>query len=169
MIPTFTITPINNGTGIVLTNTMTGTVLVAGHSLVLDISGTINGIIASLVLSVDQIADYIAKIPITISAENLTAGKYLVLPDDFFSVQMSDVITGSLPELSQIMCIATYSYVQKSIHDKIVHTDRIVGLREKNLLHELMIHLRALEILGNNPPISMKDTVIARLTYLKTL
>jgi hypothetical protein len=65
--------------------------------------------------------------------------------------------------------MATYSYIQNAIHDQIVHTDRIVGMRQKTLLHELVIHLRGLEILGNNPAISMKDAVVARINYLKTL
>ena len=165
---TFTIAPINGGTGVTLTNTLTGYTLLPGHTLTLKVTGTLNGLIGSLLLTAPQIVAYSAKTPVVITASVLTAGTYTSLPDDFYKVQLVDMNGVAIAEVSDIMTLATKAYVQKSIHDKIVRTDRLIGFIEKESLHELFIHLRALEILGVNPPLSMEDTVVARITYLKT-
>jgi len=165
----FTVSVYNNGNSITLINTIDDYVLTNGHSLRLKMTGEINGVVADLVLNAGNVSDFIAKTPVDLSASDLSAGKYLVLPDDFYSLQLIDSLDSVDKEFSSIVCIATYSYVRKLMHDKIVHTDRMIGLKEKDMLHEQLIHFRALEILGNNPTVTMKDAVIARLTYLKTL
>ena len=167
---TYTITPNDGGTGITLTNTATGYTLTGGHTLTLVVTGTINGLIATYVLSGTQVTAFEAKTPIVLTASELTAAEYLLLPDDYFETQLTDKDAGAaIIEQSAIMPFSCYSYVQKIIHDKIVHTERLVGLLERTRLHEQFIQLQALVILGVNPIVSMKNTVVARINYLKTL
>jgi hypothetical protein len=140
------------------------------NKIVLSFVGTINHLIASLNLNNSQITAFNNKEVVQISCSNLTSGSFQTLPDDFFRVQIDEKTQDDFILIaSNISILSIYSYVQNMIHEKIIHTERINSYLEKEKLHALLIHLTALEILGQNPPISMEDAVVARLNYLKTV
>jgi hypothetical protein len=182
MATTFFIDIINEGEGVTITNNSTGTNVatpvptIGGNTvtpeqrkLKLNFTGTLNGTIISYEFTKKQIVAFALKTPIILSASILSDGKYTVLPDDFYRIQLFCYEDLVIQWRSFISTLCSYSYVQKSIHDKIVHTERIIGGVEKTNIHSMVIHLEALEILGHNPPISMENTVVARLKYLKTI
>jgi hypothetical protein len=161
----FTITPVVGGASVILTNTSTDYTRGSGV-LKLKFTGTITGVVGDYTLSGANLSAFDAKTPITITVAALTASVYSILPDDFYRVQLTDT---TIDLESPIYPLGSCQYVQNLLHAKIVHTDRIIGFIEKANLHSMFIHLHVLEVLGDNPPISLEDTYVARLRYLKTI
>lgn len=163
---TFTILPTTGSTKVRLTNTNTTYSRVG--ALILYFTGTISGAIAEYTLSSVELILWDAGTPIDITVAYLTDGDFTVLPDDFYRIQIKD--PGVTPlELSGIMTICSYTYIQNEVNNKIIHSERVIGMVERHNIHAMFIHIRALEILGSNPPLSMEDTCVTRIKYLKTV
>lgn len=157
-------------TSVIVTNTTSETiVLETGANLILSMLGTINGSIAAYTLSPAEKTAFLAKTPITIPVSELTDGNATILPDDFNRVQIIEMVGSVQHQQSLISTLTSYSYVQNSIHGRIVRTDRIITDVEKSNLSNMMIQLRALEILGPNPPVSLENSVVAKIKYLKSV
>ena len=163
---TFTILPILGSTKVRLTNTNIAYARQGG--LTLAFTGSITGAIAEYDLTAPELAYWDTGVAIDILTTYLTADDHSVLPDDFYRVQITDI--GITPnELSGIMTLCSYVYVQNEINNKIIHSERVIGMVERHNIHAMFIHIRALEVLGSNPAISMEDTCVARIKYLKTV
>ena len=168
---TFTVTPDNANAGIVILNTTTGFALAAPTNVLLvEMTGSLSGEIASYIMTAEEMAAFVAKTAMAVTPSVLTDGGYTLFPDDFYRIQIIEKTAAlAIVQYSQITTLSSYMYIQKALHDKIVCTPRIVGLYEKLGIHKSFIHLRVLEVLGINPPVSMEDAVVTRINYLKTL
>lgn len=164
----FTIVPTTGSLSVVLTNTSTNYTR-GGKVLKLFFTGTFTGNLVSYELSTAELVLWDAKSAITLDIPSITGSTYTILPDDFYRIQIKEY-TGTVVTLSSgIQTISTYTYVLNLLNDKVVHIDRILNFVEKQNLHAMFIHIRALEVLGSNPPISMEDKVVSTLKFLKTI
>lgn len=165
----FTIVPITGSLGVTLTNTSTSYTRDPTASLKLYFTGTFTGNLVTYELSAEELILWDAKYPITMDTADITGSTYTVLPDDFYRIQVKELIDAVITLSSGIQTISSYTYVLNLLNDKVVHTDRILNFVEKQNLHAMFIHIRALEVLGSNPPISMEDKVVSTLKFLKTI
>lgn len=168
---TFTVNPDNENSGVIILNTSTGFALATPTNvLVVEMTGSITGEIASYTMSSGEIADFVNKVAVSLTCVELTDDEYTIFPDDFYRIQVVEKTSALVVvQYSGVATLASYMYIQKSLHDKIVCTPRIIGIYEKLNIHKLFIHLKVLEVLGINPSVSMEDTVVNRINYLKTL
>jgi len=165
----FTIVPTTGGLSVVLTNTSINYTRDPGALLKLYFTGTFTGNLISYELSAEELVLWDAKNAITMNVADITGSTYTILPDDFYRIQVKELVNAVVALASGIQTISSYTYVLNLLNDKVVHTDRILNFVEKQNLHTMFIHIRALEILGSNPPISLEDKVVSTLKYLKTI
>jgi hypothetical protein len=159
----------SDGASITVTGTTDAYVIPAGNTLTFSVDGSINGEIASLVLSAQQEISFAAKTPFIITADTLTDGSYSILPDDFYKLQITEKDDqGAVVELSDVAVLSSYFWIQKRLHDEIVSTNRVLSFYSVQSLHSRFIHLHAIELYGQNPPLSKEDAVVSRINYLKT-
>jgi hypothetical protein len=165
----FSISLINEDLKVRIVKTDTEHTFGTGNTLIILFDGKINGNIASLLLTPQQIVDFNLQLPVDITVFALTDGRASILPDDFYRVQIQEKNGNNLVVTSEMTTLGSYSYIQKMINDKIVRTERIIGIVEKTNIHRLFIHMRVLLLYGTNPPISKENTIVNRIKYLKMI
>lgn len=166
---TFDISQSVDGLSITLTNVSVGYTPADGSAMLFTLSGTINGDLVAYIFSPAERTAFLAGTPLVLVLATISEAKVTILPDDFFRAKIVEKVNTAIVCESLLSSLSTISSIQNSIHNKIVHTNRILSEQAWHNIHGMVIHLEALEILGPNPPISMEDTVVNRIKYLKTL
>lgn len=165
-------TPLNDGTQLQLENLTSGYSKPVGSTPFLVIAGTINGEIARYDFSTEE-ADFIAQTPVIFDVSTITSidsggsGEKVYFPDDFYRAQVQYITGEAIDDLSDESTFAEFMDVQKLVNDKIVQTTR-PPTKQSVSIFEMFIHLRALELLGNDPPISRENDIVSRISYLIT-
>lgn len=134
-----------------------------GH---ITVNGKINGLLIDRDLTAQEMTDFIAGTPLVLDIPTETNAAHNYLPDDFYVVQLTVLVSGTLTDTSNQTCHLSFIDIEKSVGDKIVSTSLYPGQNMVRELHEYQICLTGLQFLGSNPASSREGEAVTRISYL---
>lgn len=134
-----------------------------GH---IEVLGKINGALIQRDLTTQEMTDFIAGTDLVLDIATETSNNNLYMPDDFYVIQLTVLVSGSIADASNQTTSLQYQDIEKAVGDKVVSATLYPSAQIVKELHEYNVMMTGLNFLGSNPALTREGEAVTRLSLL---